>query len=350
MIFKDYNIIIEVNIFLVVFLIFSVSYTILLNIRARITARRKRLQFMEWDSNFLEVLEGKKGFDHRIDDAGWFAEWAVKYFTTFKGEPFEKMKEVCSFMKLPAEMGSFFQSRSREKRILAMIFFSVSGFSFPEHLRPALIKMTEKKHDQEFYHAIMLLASTWPDDYALTVITAMNREDFMTMNIKLSVAGKLERFIRENFVKIYKEVSHDAETSFFMIETAGYLKIKSALPVLKELYEKGGHEEQVRSMRAIADIGYQEFAGSFYQRFKNETDPMFQTIAFKSFLKIAGEDGIDLIVPELRNRNWFVRYAAAKALARMGKKGVQRLLENRDTDVCELALAETGHNNSDKGE
>ena len=345
MIFNNYNIIIAINIALVTFLIFSVSYIMVLNIRFRIKADRKKLQFMEWDTSFLDIIDGKKGFEYHITDHEWFAEWAIRYFSTFKGEPFQKMKEVCTFMKVPTEMGSFIQSRSRRKRILAMIFFTVSRFPFPEHLKPVLIEMIGKEHDQEFYHAIALLASTWPDDYALTVITAMNRDDFMTMNVKLSIAKQLKKFMTENYEKIYREVSHNTESAFFMIAAAGFLDIKNALPVLKDLYEKGSHEEQIRSMKSIAELGRKEFQDSFYSRFKNELDPMFQTIAFKNFLKIADEERIGVISSELGNRNWFVRYAAAKALARMGNAGIEKLLINKNADVCELALAETGYNN-----
>lgn len=343
MIFKDYQIILIINTILVIFLIFSISYIITINVYARISEKRKKLKFMEWDTCFMSIFDGKTGFSQPVTDHTLFAAWAIRYFITFKGEVVEKLKNICSQLKIQQAMAEYINSGDKGKRILGMSFFSASGLPAPEQTKDQLLNILETRHDIEFFYAVSLLSSTWPDDYALTVLTAMNREDILTMNIKLSVAKKMEHFIRKNYDKIFKQLSHDAESVFFMIEVAGFFKITEALPILKELYEKGNTEEQIRSMKAISDIGSLEFAQSFYQKFKEETEPVFQTVTFKSFLKIASSEHIDLIAEELRNKNWFVRYAAAKALTRMGSSGLSRLLECKDQDSCKLALAESGN-------
>jgi HEAT repeat protein len=66
-------------------------------------------------------------------------------------------------------------------------------------------------------------------------------------------------------------------------------------------------------------------------------------VAFKCFLKIATDDNIEKITHELHSRNWFVRYAAAKTLSKMGEEGIRKLLNCRGHDACELALAESGN-------
>lgn len=343
MIFKDYQIILIINTILVLFLVFSIFYIIVINIAARVFAKRKKLQFMEWDTCFMSIFDGKTGFYKPIEDHELFATWAIRYFITFKGEVVEKLKDICSQLKIQQVMADYINSGKKEKRILGMAFFSASGQPVPENTKDQLIKILETRHDIELFYAVSLLSSTWPNDYALSVITAMNREDIMTMNIKLSVAKKMEHFIRKNYEKIFKELSHDMESTFFMIEVAGVLKIKEALPILKELYEKGNAEEQIRSMKAISDLGFNDFAQSFYQKFKEETELVFQTVTFKCFLKIASAEHIDLIAGELKNSNWFVRYAAAKSLTRMGDAGINELLKCQGADACELALAESGY-------
>lgn len=194
----------------------------------------------------------------------------------------------------------------------------------------------------EFFHSISLLASNWPLDYGLTVITAMNRDDYMTMNIKLSVAEKIKNFIAGNYEKIYKEVSHEIEATLFMIEVAGYLGIKDASPILEDLYENGNNEEKLRSMKALSDLGVKKFADSFYNDFISEKDPVFQTLKFKCFLRISSTEHVGIIEKELKNRNWFVRYAAAKKFIET-EEGLKCLKANRGLDVTELALAESGY-------
>lgn len=343
MIFKDYQIILIINTILVVFLIFSICYIITINIHARISEKRKRLKFMEWDTCFMTIFDGKTGFYEPITDHALFATWAIRYFITFRGEVVEKLKGICSQLKIQQVMAEYINSGDKGKRMLGMSFFSASGQPAPEQAKDQLLNILQTCHDIEFFYAVSLLSSTWPDDYALTVLTAMNREDIITMNIKLSVAKKMGKFIRKNYEKIFKELSHDMESVFFMIEVAGFLKIKEAIPILKELYEKGNPEEQIRCMKAISDLEFHEFAHNFYQRFKDEHEPVFQTVAFKCFLKLADETYIEKIASELKNKNWFVRYAAAKSLARMGTDGINKLLAGRGHDVCELALAESGY-------
>lgn len=342
MIFENYYVILIVNVILAIFLVISIAYIVLINFVARISARKRKLKFMEWDTSFMSVLDEKTKFSSSIDDPKLFAVWSIRYFNTFKGEVVEKLITVCSQLKIQHKMAKFINSDNKENRILGMVFFYSSNQSVPEHAKSKLLKILETKHDIEFFYAVSLLASTWSDDYALTVLTAMNREDLMTMNIKLSVARKMDEFIKNNYEKLFNELGHDMESRFFMIEAAGYLKIKDAFPILKELYEEGNPEEQIRSMKAISDLGYHEFADSFYDRFLNEQEPVFQSVTFKSFLNIATKEDIPRISTQLESKNWFVRYAAAKALSRMGEDGKAILLSCRGHDACELALAESG--------
>ena len=141
---------------------------------------------------------------------------------------------------------------------------------------------------------------------------------------------------------VYKEVSHEVEATLFMIEAAGHLKIKDASPILEDLYKNGNNEEKLRSMKALSDLGVKKFADSFYNDFSSEKDPVFQTLKFKCFLRISSTEHVGNIEKELKNRNWFVRYSAAKKLAKT-EEGRKCLKANRGLDVTELALAESGY-------
>jgi hypothetical protein len=237
----------------------------------------------------------------------------------------------------------------KEKRILALLFFSSSNLPIPQTAKKHLLEMVNTKKGSEFYHAASLLALNWPNDYGITVISAINSDDSMTMNLKLAVARKIKVFIEYNFSKLFQQLDHNMEAKFFMIETAGVLKIKSAIPILKNLFKEGSFEVMLRSMKALSDLDCKEMTDEFWEKYEKEEDVMFKTLFFKSFLGIADKTHISRIVKEINNRNWFVRYAAAKKLAKMGDEGKNALFNCRGNDACELALAESGFNKAGGG-
>ncbi len=344
MIFENYRIIVLINLVLVFFLVISIVNIVILNVHYNLKEKRKKTRFILWDSEFLRSLNKKSEMSNVYENTALFVEWAIFYFTSFKGRIPQKLKEVCIELKVPEKMASYLGSSSRQKRVLALLFFSSSNLPVPQTTKEHLLEMVNTKKGSEFYHAASLLALNWPNDYGITVISAINSDDSMTMNLKLAVARKIKVFIEHNYSKLFEQLEHNMESKFFMIEAAGVLKIKSAVPILKELFAEGSFEVMLRSMKALSDLECREMAEEFRIKYEQEEDMMFKTLFFKSFIGIADNSQISVIIKETNNRNWFVRYAAAKKLAKMGDEGIKALLDCRGNDACELALAESGFN------
>jgi hypothetical protein len=344
MIFENYRIIILINFVLVFFLVLSITNIVLLNIHYKFKEKRKKARFVLWDSEFLKSLNKKSKMNDVDENIDLFVEWTIFYFTSFKGRIPQKLKEVSLELKIPEKMVVYLQSKSREKRIIALLFFSSSNLPVPQTAKKHLLEMVNTHKGSEFYHAASLLALNWPDDYGVTVISAINSDDSMTMNLKLAIAKKIKVFVEHNYIKLFEQLDHNMESKFFMIEAAGTLKIKSAVPILKDLFKEGSFEVMLRSMKALSDLDCTEMTEEFWNKYEQEKDIMFKTLFFKSFIGLADNSHISRIVKEINNRNWFVRYAAAKKLAKMGDDGLKALLNCKGNDACELALAESGLN------
>jgi len=139
MIFEKYRVIVIVNIILVIFLIFSISYIIFFNLCSKFLEKRKKRKFMKWDTAFITYLdEGKVLSEPKINYL-LFAEWCVRYFLTFKGDVVLKLRKLCVDNNVPEKVAEFLKSKKKEKRIFALAFFSAGDFSFPEKFKDILV-------------------------------------------------------------------------------------------------------------------------------------------------------------------------------------------------------------------
>ncbi|HSA34361.1 MAG TPA: hypothetical protein P5077_11605 [bacterium] len=168
--------------------------------------------------------------------------------------------------------------------------------------------------------------------------------------MQLEILREMLPTINGRFNELLDACRDDEPARILLFEAAGRLWLTEACPVLRDTFRTAAGEDKIRAMRSLAALHCDEMKEEIYAHYRAEQRPVMQTLAFKSFLALAGEHDFSLIVPELDNRNWFVRYNAAKALARLGTAGLAALNARPDHDACALALAERGETSGNQHE
>lgn len=343
MIFRDYSVIIYLNALLAVILFLSFLYLALLDARYRRLEERKRSCFERWEGLLIRTIVHGEPFDpgacHRYD---WFAEFISRWYVSFRGEVIAVIGRVCADTGLLGKMEQAILRGGDEARLTALRFFVVSGIIPSAGLKERLVTAIRPPADIAGLLELRLAARLLGPERPVDIIRALAASAFLSPTMQLEILRELLPTLRERFDESLAACRQDESARILLLEAAGRLWMTEASPALRDIFRAAGGEDKIRAMRSLAALHCDDMKEEIYAHYREEQRPVMQTLAFKSFLALADEHDISRIASELDDRNWFVRYSAAKALARLGAAGLAALHARPDHDACALALAERG--------
>ena len=343
MIFRDYNVIVYLNLVLLTVLALSLIYLSTLEARYRRAERRKEHCFDRWEEALVKAVTSGGPFDPgpclRPD---WFAEFVTRWYTSFRGATLEQVGRICRETGLVEKISADILRGTGERELIALRFFTVSGLVPDAALRARFADAIGPAQDFAGSLRLQLAARALGKERTVDLVRATAASPFLSPTMQIEILREMLPALKDRYGELIAACRDDGPARLLLLEAAGRLWVTEACPALRDIFRGTGNEERIRSMRSLAALHCDDMKDEIYAHYRAEQHPVLQTLAFKSFLALADEEDVARVAPELDSRNWFVRYHAAKALARFGAAGLAVLNARPVHDACALALAERG--------